>query len=176
MLSSRLLTPRKGIVLSYPVHDDHIFVFFCIFTWGFPVSLHRSIYYHTDRRRQYVYLHLFYPRFTCFSVGRTLPYDGIHTQRPTASLVSRKVLSSILGQIVITSATQAWAFFWVRVQPWYEAPPPPIPGEGIEMHNFENTVLFLVSCFQYILVAAVFSIGPPYRKPMWTNGTLLLYS
>ena len=27
-----------------------------------------------------------------------------------------------------------------------------------------------MSCFQYILVAAVFSIGPPYRKPMWTNG------
>lgn len=108
-------------------------------------------------------------------MGRTLPYDGIHTQRPTASLVSRKVLSSILGQIVITSATQAWAFFWVRGQPWYEAPPPPIPGEGIEMHNFENTVLFLVSCFQYILVAAVFSIGPPYRKPMWTNGEFHCY-
>ena len=31
-----------------------------------------------------------------------------------------------------------------------------------------------MSCFQYILVAAVFSIGPPYRKPMWTNNLLML--
>lgn len=34
-------------------------------------------------------------------------------------------------------------------------------------------MLFLVSSYQYILVAAVFSIGPPYRKPMWTNGMWL---
>jgi cation-transporting P-type ATPase 13A2 len=106
------------------------------------------------------------------TVGRTLPYERIHTQRPTSSLVSRKVLSSLIGQIIITSAVQAWTFFWVRAQSWYQPPPPSIPGEGskLETTNYENTVLFLVSSFQYILVAAVFSIGPPYRKPMWTNG------
>ena len=37
-------------------------------------------------------------------------------------------------------------------------------------------MLFLISCFQYILVAAVFSIGPPYRKSIWTNGIVLPFS
>lgn len=37
-------------------------------------------------------------------------------------------------------------------------------------------MLFLLSCFQYILVAGVFSIGPPYRKPMWTNGACEMVS
>ena len=53
-----------------------------------------------------------------YVVGRTLPYPMIHPKRPTASLVSRNVLASIIGQIVITSAAQFWAFFWVRDQPW----------------------------------------------------------
>ena len=52
-------------------------------------------------------------------MGRTLPYPRIHPKRPTASLVSKKVLASLVGQILITSAVQFWAFFWVRSQSWY---------------------------------------------------------
>ena len=56
--------------------------------------------------------------YTDYPVGRTLPYPKIHYKRPTASLVSRKVLTSIIGQIVINSLIQIVVFIWVRRQPW----------------------------------------------------------
>ena len=126
-------------------------------------------------------------------MGRTLPYPRIYPKRPTASLVSKKVLASLFGQIIITSGVQFWTFFWVRRQVWsvitcllfaaegnlrtdharYLPPDADPYGDGAHLKatNYENSALFLVSCFQYILVAAVFSIGPPYRQPMWTNGS-----
>ncbi|CAE6510585.1 unnamed protein product [Rhizoctonia solani] len=121
----------------------------------------------------FLYIDLFIIIPIAVTMGRTLPYPRIYPKRPTASLVSKKVLSSIIGQMVITSAFQFWAFWWVRGQEWY-TPPEPAPGSGELKHdNYENTALFLISSYQYILVAAVFSIGPPYRKPMWTNGLLM---
>ncbi|KAI6121503.1 hypothetical protein F5141DRAFT_1259004 [Pisolithus sp. B1] len=125
---------------------------------------------------QFLYIDLFIIIPIAVSMGRTLPYPRIYPKRPTASLISKKVLISLVGQILITSAVQFWTFFWVRRQEWYK---PPQGASGRDTHlsatNYENTVLFLVSCFQYILVAAVFSIGPPYRRPMWTNNWLMAF-
>jgi cation-transporting ATPase 13A3/4/5 len=58
-------------------------------------------------------------------------------------------------------------YFYIRTQAWYSPPNYDPDGENIEC--FENTVLFLLSCYQYILVAVVFSVGPPYRQPVWSN-------
>ncbi|KAJ3806480.1 hypothetical protein F5876DRAFT_49962 [Lentinula aff. lateritia] len=127
---------------------------------------------------QFLYIDLFIIIPIAVTMGRTSPYPRIYHKRPAASLVSKKVLSSIIGQIIITSVVQIWAYSWVRGQEWYSPPPSPDANDDsnqLESTNFENSVLFLISCFQYILVAGVFSIGPPYRKPMWTN-VLLMFS
>ncbi|KAF8200947.1 P-type ATPase [Pholiota molesta] len=117
---------------------------------------------------QFLYIDLFIIIPIAVTMGRTLPYPRIYPKRPTASLVSKKVLASIIGQIIITALVQFWVYFWVRRQEWYTPPPVNLPSEGgdnkLESTNYENT---------YILVAAVFSIGPPYRKSMWTNGWLM---
>jgi cation-transporting P-type ATPase 13A2 len=51
-------------------------------------------------------------------MGWTGAYPTLSRSRPTASLVSRKVLTPLLGQIAICFAVQAVAFSRVQEQPW----------------------------------------------------------
>jgi cation-transporting ATPase 13A2 len=48
--------------------------------------------------------------------------------------------------------------------------PPEVDLENTNIENSQNTALFLFSCFQYILMSVVLSVGPPFRKPMLSNG------
>ncbi|KAK0551268.1 hypothetical protein OC846_001097 [Tilletia horrida] len=121
---------------------------------------------------QFLYIDLFIILPVAVAMARTLPYPDIHPKRPTANLVSKKVLTSMLGQVVICAAAQLFTFLYTRAQPWYEQPI--LNPDELNVINPENSALFLVSSFQYILVAGVFSVGPPYRKPMYTNPLLML--
>jgi cation-transporting P-type ATPase 13A2 len=100
-------------------------------------------------------------------MGWTGSYPSLNKKRPTASLVSRKVLVPLLGQIVLCIFVQAIAFETVQEQPWYI--PPRVDKEKSSVDNSQNTALFLVSCYQYALSGVVLSIGPPFRQSMTTN-------
>lgn len=103
-------------------------------------------------------------------MGWTEPYPVLSRKRPTANLVSRKVLTPLLGQIVICILIQAVAFQAVRRQPWFQ--PPHLDKNKSNVQNSENTVLFLVSCFEYIFSGIVLSVGPPFRQEMSSNGKI----
>ncbi|KAI8968365.1 hypothetical protein BDF20DRAFT_981485 [Mycotypha africana] len=121
---------------------------------------------------QFLYIDLFLILPIAVYMGHTAAWPYLHRKRPTASLVSKKVLTSLLGQILITSTFQCVSYWAVHQQSWYE--PPTFDPDGQNILCYENTVLFLVSSYQYMLVAVVFSVGPPYRKPLWTNDRLVL--
>ncbi|KAG0049967.1 hypothetical protein BGZ83_005235 [Gryganskiella cystojenkinii] len=121
---------------------------------------------------QYLYIDLVLILPIAVFMGRTEAYPVLSPKRPTANLVSKKVLTSLLGQILIQSVFQGALFGIVRHQPWYR--PPEYNSEEKNIECFENTVLFLLSCFQYLLVAIVFSVGKPYRKPMSSNRPFVL--
>ncbi|KAF9381204.1 hypothetical protein CPC16_009960 [Podila verticillata] len=116
---------------------------------------------------QFLYIDLILILPIAVVMGRTEAYPLLNPKRPTANLVSKKVLTSLIGQIMIQSLFQAALFLIIRHQPWYT--PPVYDSEEKNIECFENTALFLLSCFQYLLVAIVFSVGPPFRKPMVTN-------
>lgn len=100
-------------------------------------------------------------------MGWSGPYPVLSRKRPTADLVSRKVLTPLLGQILICILIQAVAFLLVREQEWFI--PPHVNPDKSNIKNSENTALFLVSCFEYTLIGVVLSAGKPFRQPMWQN-------
>lgn len=101
------------------------------------------------------------------SVGWTGPYPVLSKSRPTASLVSRKVLTPLLGQIGIAFILQFISFELVKAQPWFI--PPVVDENKSNITNSPNTTLFLFSCYQYIFSAIILSVGPPFRQPMTQN-------
>ncbi|KAK7966114.1 uncharacterized protein PG986_000391 [Apiospora aurea] len=100
-------------------------------------------------------------------MGWAGPYPVLSRKRPNADLVSRKVLTPLLGQILICISIQAAAFLLVREQPWFI--PPRVHHEKSNIKNSENTALFLVSCFEYTFIGVVMSAGYPFRQPMHKN-------
>ncbi|TGJ86477.1 hypothetical protein E0Z10_g2299 [Xylaria hypoxylon] len=94
-------------------------------------------------------------------------YPVLSKKRPTANLVSRKVLTPLLGQMIICILIQAASFLIVQEQEWFI--PPHVDPEKSNIKNSENTALFLVSCFEYVFIGVVLSAGKPFRQPMTQN-------
>ncbi|KAJ6171641.1 hypothetical protein N7470_000708 [Penicillium chermesinum] len=104
-------------------------------------------------------------------MGWTGPYPTLSRKRPTADLVSRKVLTPLLGQILLVVLAQLAVFRTIQYQPWFI--PPQLDPEKSNIVNSENTALFLFSCFQYTLTSIVLSAGPPFRQPITKNAPFL---
>ncbi|KAK9462203.1 uncharacterized protein V1516DRAFT_711632 [Lipomyces oligophaga] len=105
-------------------------------------------------------------------MGWARPYPKLSRKRPTANLVSIKILVKLVGQIIICGGFQFIVWTFVKREPWYE---PPVTGsDDNHVQSSDNTSLFLASCFQYIFVAVILSVGPPYREPMSQNKPFLV--
>ncbi|PHH51704.1 putative cation-transporting ATPase [Ceratocystis fimbriata CBS 114723] len=99
------------------------------------------------------------------------PSDKLCRKKPTANLVSRKVLVPLLGQMIIIIAFQALVYILVRQQSWYI--PPVVHHKRPHIKNSENTALFLMSCFEYIFIGVVLNAGPPFRVKVYKNWPFL---
>ena len=65
-------------------------------------------------------------------------------------------------------AFQVGSYLYLTTMEWYTAVKPPSPDAEIVV-CYETTTVFAISAFQYLMLAAVFSVGPPYRRPFFTN-------
>ncbi|XP_015251745.1 PREDICTED: probable cation-transporting ATPase 13A3 [Cyprinodon variegatus] len=126
-----------------------------------------------------------------FTMSLNPAWKELVSRRPPSGLISGPLLFSVLTQILICLGFQIITFLWVQKQPWYEVWQPATDvcnrsdhlnasehnsteKDEHNIQNFENTSLFYVSCFQYLIVAIVFSKGKPFRQPSYKNWPFVL--
>ncbi|XP_077463152.1 polyamine-transporting ATPase 13A3 isoform X2 [Stigmatopora argus] len=132
-----------------------------------------------------------------FTMSLNPAWKELVSQPPPSGLISAPLLFSVLTQILICFGFQILAFIWVQYQPWYTVWTPLSDACNVSsqknisvlndtkvddhnIQNYQNTSLFYVSCFQYLIVAVVFSKGKPFRQPSYKNWpfvatTVILY-
>ncbi|XP_075212316.1 polyamine-transporting ATPase anne boleyn isoform X2 [Lycorma delicatula] len=121
---------------------------------------------------QYLFIDLFLITTFAFVLGRTEAYDGpLVSQPPQTSLMSLAPVVSLVGQMAIAVIFQLISFYSVQHYDWFV----PYNSSSTESPGcYENYAVFTVSSLQYIILAVVFSKGPPYRKRLISNWSLLI--
>lgn len=101
------------------------------------------------------------------TIGLQGPAQKLTKRRPMSSLIGAKNVIPLILQILVCALIQAGALFYLFEQKWFE----PIPSDSVNevILSWENTVLFTVSCYQYVILATVYSKGRPYREMLITN-------
>jgi magnesium-transporting ATPase (P-type) len=117
---------------------------------------------------QFLYIDLVITTTVAVLMGRTGAYSRIVKQRPFGNLVAGATLMSIFSQILVSLAAQVIAVYYLQANIWNSTSPGPDPDDDDEQ-NSSTTTVFLVSSYQYLSLATVFSRGPPYRKPFYSN-------
>ncbi|XP_076134721.1 polyamine-transporting ATPase 13A3 isoform X1 [Alosa pseudoharengus] len=127
-----------------------------------------------------------------FTMSLNPAWKELVPRRPPSGLISGPLLFSVLTQILICFGFQTLAFLWVSQQSWYNRWTPSSDACNLtsssnisvehndtelddhNIKNYENTTLFYVSSFQYLIVAIVFSKGKPFRQPSYKNWPFVL--
>ncbi|NXN80616.1 AT132 ATPase, partial [Bombycilla garrulus] len=122
---------------------------------------------------QFLFFDLVITTTVAVLMGRTGPAPALGVQRPQGALISGLVLGSLLLQTALLVTVQVLSYFITISQSWY------IPLNSTvtapqNLPNYENTVLFCISGFQYLILAVAMSKGYPFREPLYTNVLFLL--
>ncbi|XP_040389701.1 polyamine-transporting ATPase 13A2 isoform X4 [Cygnus olor] len=117
---------------------------------------------------QFLFFDLIITTTVAVLMGRTGPAKELGAERPQGALISVLVLGSLLLQTALLITVQVLSYFITVSQSWY-VPLNSTVTAPQNLPNYENTVLFCVTGFQYLILAVAMSKGYPFREPLYTN-------
>ncbi|XP_070695999.1 polyamine-transporting ATPase 13A2 [Pempheris klunzingeri] len=117
---------------------------------------------------QFLFTDIFVVTLLAIVMGRGGPSKELHPRRPPASLLALPVLGSLFIHTCMIILGQLAALFITTSQDWYVPLNSTVYGAK-NLPNMENTSVFALSGFQYIIMAVVVTKGYPHKKPLYYN-------
>uniref|UniRef100_A0A8K9Y6L6 ATPase cation transporting 13A2 n=1 Tax=Oncorhynchus mykiss TaxID=8022 RepID=A0A8K9Y6L6_ONCMY len=102
-------------------------------------------------------------------MGKGGPSTELHPQRPPASLLALPVLASLTLHTLLLILGQVSALLITTSQDWFVPLNSTMSGAA-NLPNLEDTSVFDLSGYQYIIMAVVVTKGYPYKRPLYYNG------
>uniref|UniRef100_A0A3P8SM40 ATPase cation transporting 13A2 n=1 Tax=Amphiprion percula TaxID=161767 RepID=A0A3P8SM40_AMPPE len=124
---------------------------------------------------QYLFCDLLLVTVLAIVMGKGGPSEELHPCRPPASLLALPVLGSLFIHTCMTILGQLAALFITTSQDWYIPLNSTVYGTH-NLPNMENTSVFDLSGFQYIIMAVVVTKGYPHKKPLYHNQVIFFLS
>jgi hypothetical protein len=125
---------------------------------------------------------VFMDGFWVITMAFSLPFAGVAPKlastRPTSSILGPHTLASVLGVLLINFLFLVLALGvlfqqdWFRCRQWNPSSIADVTGIG---DNYESSVGFLVSGYQYITSAMAYNFGYKYRAGWWYNWRFLFF-
>ncbi|XP_074074397.1 polyamine-transporting ATPase 13A2 [Macrotis lagotis] len=122
---------------------------------------------------QFLFIDLAITTSVAVLMSFTGPSSELGVSRPPGALLRVAVLGSLLLQTALVATIQLSGYFITISQPWFVPLNRTMSGAQ-NLPNYENTVIFCLSGFQYLTLAVTISKGPPFRRPLYTNVLFLL--
>ncbi|EPZ31935.1 Cation-transporting P-type ATPase, subfamily V domain-containing protein [Rozella allomycis CSF55] len=111
---------------------------------------------------QYLYIDLFIVFPLTLTMGRFNSNTKISKKRPTANILSPKVLVSLIGHILIQIIFQIYTYFTVIHHHSFTLTP--ILENDTNSFNLLTSSIFIFTIFQYVTLVDVFIVGAPFQE------------
>ena len=119
--------------------------------------------------RQFLISDLFIIIPICFFISCTDTNKKLSYHKLTGRLVNFSIYLSLLIEGIIIFFFQILTIFILYRQKWYYT------NNNELFPGYDNSVIFLMSNFQYLISVIFFSVTYPFRKSIFTNYLLILY-
>jgi len=100
-----------------------------------------------------------------FLLSRTDTNKKLNTHKLTGGLINPTTLLSLLFQIILIFLFQFLSIFLLCMKEWYKS----------SSEDYNNTLIFYMSNYQYLIISISFSITYPFKRNIFTNTLLIVY-